>query len=434
MNIRIENGHVIDPANGINGIRTVALVNGQVRHVAVPGTADAAGLEAVTFDRVIDATGLHVLPGLIDAHCHLRDPGYEYKEDIISGTRSAAAGGFTSVMCMPNTLPICDSAAVVRYIIDKAERDGFARVFPIGALSKGEKGLELAEAGLMAEQGIVAISDDGQPVDSGDLMRKAMQYASAFGLRVISHCEERSLAEGGHMNEGFVSTRLGLRGIPSAAEDIQIAREIILAEYLSLPVHLAHVSTATGVAMVRAAKARGVQVTCETCPHYFTLTEEAVEGYDSNAKMNPPLRTARDVEGIIAGLADGTIDMIVTDHAPHHEDEKNIEFALAKNGIVGFETAFSLAYGTLVQGGRISLARLVELMSLQPARVFLPRYGTLSVGAPADVTLVDLEGNWTVDRFKLQSKARNTPWHGQTLNGKVRMTITGGRLTYEERI
>ncbi len=432
MNIRIDNGTVIDPANGIHGIRTLALVDGRIRLVAEPGDAEAARtLEGIAFDRIIDADGLHVLPGLIDAHCHLRDPGYEYKEDIVSGTRSAAAGGFTSVMCMPNTLPICDSAAIVRYIVDKAARDGFARVFPIGAVSKGENGLELAEIGLMAEQGIVAVSDDGQPVDTGDLMRKAMMYASAFGLRVISHCEERSLAEGGHMNEGFVSTRLGLRGIPSAAEDIQIAREIILSEYLGLPVHLAHVSTATGVAMIRAAKARGVQVTAETCPHYFTLTEEAVEGYDTNAKMNPPLRTAQDVEGIIAGLADGTLDMIVTDHAPHHADEKDLEFALAKNGIVGFETAFSLGYEALVQSGRITLARLVELMSLQPARIFLPQLGTLTAGAPADVTLVDLAAAWTVDRFRLLSKSKNTPWDGQTLNGKVCMTISDGRITHE---
>lgn len=421
MNIRIENGHVIDPANGIDGIRSIEIIDGRL------GT-----LEGATIDRVIDATGLHILPGLIDAHCHLRDPGQEYKEDIVSGTRSAAAGGFTTVLCMPNTSPVCDNAAVVRYIREKAGRQGFARVIPIGAVSKGQKGQELAEIGLMADEGIAAVSDDGQPIDSSDLMRKAMMYASAFNLRVISHCEDRSLAEGGHMNEGFVSTVLGLRGIPTAAEDIQIAREIVLSEYLRLPVHLAHVSTATGVALVRAAKARGVQVTCETCPHYFTLTEEACRGYNTLAKMNPPLRTQRDVEAIIEGLEDGTIDMIVTDHAPHHEDEKDCEFALAKNGITGFETAFSLGYGALVKTGRISLARLVELMSVKPAQVFLPEYGTLSAGSVADITLVDLNADWQVDRFNMASKARNTPWHGQTLQGRVVMTISGGRITHEQ--
>jgi len=433
MNIRIDNGHVVDPANGLDGIFTVALIDGRIELIAEEGkgASEVETLADSRFDRIVDASGWHVLPGLIDAHCHLRDPGYEYKEDIVSGTRSAAAGGFTSVMCMPNTLPVCDSAAVVSYIRDKAAREGFARVFPIGALSKGEKGLELSEIGLMAEQGIVAISDDGQPVDTGDLMRKAMEYASAFGLKVISHCEERSLAENGHMNEGFVSTRLGLRGIPSAAEDIQIAREIVLAEYLDLPVHIAHVSTATGVDLIRSAKARGVKVTCETCPHYFTLTDEACLNYDTNAKMNPPLRSARDVEAVIAGLADGTIDLIVTDHAPHHEDEKDVEFALASNGIIGFETAFSLTYGALVKTGRISLERLVELMSVQPARIFLPAYGTLKLGSPADVTLVDLNADWVADRFKMHSKARNTPWHGSKMTGKVCMTITGGRITHE---
>lgn len=423
MNIRIENGHVIDPANGIDGIRTIEIVDGRL---------NSGGKSEGEFDRVIDATGLHVLPGLIDAHCHLRDPGFEYKEDIVSGTRSAAAGGFTAVMCMPNTSPVCDNAAVTRYIIEKGEQQGYARVFPIGALSKGQKGLELAEVGLMAEQGVVAISDDGQPVDSSDLMRKAIQYASAFNIRVISHCEERSLAEGGHMNEGYVSTRLGLRGIPTAAEDIQIAREIILAEYLNLPVHLAHVSTATGVAMVRAAKARGVPVTCETCPHYFTLTDEACMGFNTFAKMNPPLRTQIDVEAIIAGLADGTVDMIVTDHAPHHDDEKICEFALAKNGITGFETAFSLSYMALVKPGHITLAQLVQRMSVQPAKVFLPAYGTLTEGSPADVTLVDLKAIWTVDRFQMVSKAKNTAWHGQQMTGQVKMTISGGRITYEQ--
>ncbi len=420
MNLLIENGHVVDPANGTDEVRSIAIVDGQL-----------SDDRTVSFDRVIDATGLFVLPGLIDAHCHLRDPGFEYKEDIASGTKSAAAGGFTSVMCMPNTSPVCDNAAVVRYILDKADKQGSCRVYPIGAATKDEKGSELAEIGLMAQAGIVAISDDGQPFANSDILRKAMMYASTFNLRAIAHCEDKSLSEGGHMNEGFVSTRLGLRGIPTAAEDIHIAREIILAEYLGLPVHIAHVSTGTGVDMIRQAKARNVPVTAETCPHYFTLTDDACMGYDTLAKMSPPLRTQKDVDAILEGLADGTIDMIVTDHAPHHDDEKDCEFALAKNGIIGFETAFSLSFQALVLSGRMSLPELVRRLSTRPAEVFLSNLGTLSVGKPGDVTLVDLDASWQVDRFKMVSKAKNTPWHGQVLPGQVRMTIVGGKIVHE---
>lgn len=420
MKIKIVNGLVVDPSTGFEGIKDLLIENGCF-------TASLSGMP----DRIIDAAGLAVFPGLIDAHCHLREPGFEYREDIVSGTRSAAKGGFTTVACMPNTKPVCDNAALVRFIKEKSEKEGYARVLPIGAASKGQQGKELAEIGLMAAEGIVAISDDGRPVESADMMRKAMQYASHFGLTVISHCEDMSLAEGGHMNEGYWSTVLGLRGIPAVSESMMVARECLLAEYLDLPVHIAHISTRASVELIRSAKAKGVKVTCETCPHYFTLTEEACKGFDTMAKMNPPLRTADDVEAIIEGLADGTIDMIATDHAPHHNDEKELEFGLANNGIVGFETALALGYTYLVRTSRLSLAKWLATMTVNPASFLQPQLGTLTAGKPADVVLVDLEHTFSFDRDAMLSKARNTPYHGWELYGQVRTTICEGRVTYE---
>lgn len=420
MKIKIVNGQVVDPAAGFEGYKDLLIENGFFTNT-LSGTPD----------RIIDAAGLAVFPGLIDAHCHLREPGFEYREDIVSGTRSAAKGGFTSVACMPNTKPVCDNAALVRFIKEKSEKEGYARVLPIGAASKGQQGKELAEIGLMAAEGIVAISDDGRPVESADMMRKAMQYASHFGLTVISHCEDMSLAEGGHMNEGYWSTVLGLRGIPAVAETMMVARECLLAEYLDLPVHIAHISTRASVELIRSAKAKGVKVTCETCPHYFTLTEEACKGFDTMAKMNPPLRTADDVEAIIEGLADGTIDLIATDHAPHHIDEKELEFGLANNGIVGFETALALGYTYLVKTGRLSMMKWLSTMTVNPARILQPQLGSLHAGKPADIVLVDLENAFKFDRDAMLSKARNTPYHGWELYGQVRATICEGRVTYE---
>jgi len=420
MKILIKNGRVVDPSTEFDGVRDIYIENGLL--------CDQLGGQP---DRVIDAAGLAVFPGLIDAHCHLREPGYEYREDIVSGTRSAARGGFTTVACMPNTRPVIDNAALVRFIKEKSSQEGFARVLPIGAVSKDQKGRELAEIGLMAAEGIVAISDDGRPVESADLMRKAMQYASHFGLVVISHCEDLSLAEGGHMNEGYWSTVLGLRGIPTVAESLMVARECLLAEYLNLPVHIAHVSCQEAVDLVRQAKARGVRVTAETCPHYFTLTEADCQGFNTMAKMNPPLRTAADVESIIAGLADGTIDIIATDHAPHHQDEKELEFGLANNGIVGLETALALGYTHLVKTGRLSLQQWLATMTVKPASLLQPQLGTLQAGKPADLVLVDLDHPYQFDRDKMASKSRNTPYHGWTLYGQVRCTICEGRITYE---
>lgn len=382
-------------------------------------------------DRTYDVGGAALFPGLIDAHCHLRDPGYEYKEDIESGTKSAAKGGYTSVCPMPNTNPVCDNAAVVSSIVSKSKQVGSANVFPIGAASKGLNSKELAEIGLMKDAGIVAVSNDGLPVETSDLMRKVMEYAGAFDLIVMDHCEDKSISEGA-MNEGALSTRMGLRGIPTLAENIMIGRDIQIAEYLGLPVHVCHVSNRAGIQLIRDAKARGVKVTAETCPHYFSLTEEACEGFDTNAKMSPPLRAEDDRQAVIEGLADGTIDIIVTDHAPHHQDDKQIEFSLALNGIVGFETAFSLGYTHLVRTGRLSLAHLVECMSKRPSDILKLGRGTIDIGAPADISCFDLENAYVFDKDKMLSKARNTPFHGHELFGKCVLTITGGRTTYEE--
>ncbi len=381
------------------------------------------------YDLDLAADDLLLLPGLIDAHAHLRDPGLEYRETIKTGTRSAVAGGFTGVASMPNTKPVADNAAVVTYICSKAKAEGYCKVYPIGAVSKGQAGSELAEIGLMKEAGIVAISDDGSPVSTAAMMEKAMVYAADFGLTVIDHCEDMTLAEGS-MNEGYNSTRMGVKGIPSAAEDIIVARDLILAEYLKLPVHIAHVSTKGAVAMIRQAKSRGVQVTAETCPHYFALTDDACLGFNTYARVNPPLRQPEDVAAIIAGLADGTIDVIATDHAPHHADEKEVEFDRANNGFVGFETALALGYTYLVQPGHLSLLELVDKMTRQPARLFGLPTGSLKVGRPADFCLFDPTATWQVDRFRQASKAQNSPYQGVALQGLVKLTAVDGKVVF----
>lgn len=382
-------------------------------------------------DKVIDATGLTVMPGLVDMHCHLREPGFEYREDIKTGTASAAKGGFTSVCCMPNTKPVCDNAAVVEGILRKAELVGSCNVFPIGAASKGLEGKEIAEMGLMKEAGIVAVSDDGKPIASANLLKKVLEYASDFDIPVLNHCEDLSIAEGA-MNEGAISTSLGLRGIPAIAEEIMISRDVQTAEYLDMPIHICHVSTARGIDIIRQAKKRGVKVTCETCPHYFSLTEEACVNYDTNYKMNPPLRTEKDRMAVIEGLKDGTIDCIVTDHAPHHIDEKDIEFSLANNGIIGFETALAVGYTYLVKPGYLTLPELVEKMTVNPSKILKLGRGTLDQGMPADVTLADLNTSFVYTKEEILSKATNSPYIGETLDGRVKLTIVGGRITYDE--
>ncbi|HXQ22020.1 MAG TPA: dihydroorotase [Candidatus Acidoferrales bacterium] len=421
--ILIRGGTVVDPANGVHGPRDVLVKGGKVAAVVEPNGDSEAGAE------VVDVTGCLVLPGLIDMHAHLREPGYEYKETIASGARAAVAGGFSAVACMANTNPVNDSAAVTEFIRERAMEVDLARVYPIGAVSKGLQGEELAEIGEMHRAGIVAVSDDGMPIMNGGLMRRALEYAAMFRLPVIVHEEERSIAADGVMNEGTVSLRLGLKGIPAAAEEAMIARDIALLERTGGRLHIAHLSTAGAVELVRHAKRRGVPVTAEATPHHFTLTEEAVDGYNTNAKMNPPLRTRRDVDAVRQGLADGTIDVIATDHAPHHRDEKECEFDLALNGIIGLETAVPLAL-RMAEESNISLDTLVTAMSVNPARILGVPGGSLAVGSVADVTVVDPQRRWKVEAAQLQSKSRNTPFEGVEMHGQAIVTMVGGRIVW----
>lgn len=382
-------------------------------------------------DRVIDLKGATVTPGLVDMHCHLREPGGEYKETIATGTASAAKGGYTSICCMPNTNPVADNAAVISGILKKAAEADNCRVYPIGAATKGIKGEQISEMGLMKEAGICAVSDDGHPIKNAGIMRKVMEYASDFDIPVLNHCEDDSLSEGA-MNEGAISTTIGIRGIPTAAEDIMISRDIILSEYLDIPVHICHVSTKGGVRMIREAKARGVKVTAETCPHYFTLTDDMCENYDTNYKMHPPLRTEEHKLAIIEGLKDGTIDAIATDNAPHHADEKVCEFSVALNGILGFETAFALGYTYLVKTGEITLERLIDLMCYGPSGILKLGRGGMNVGDDADLAVFDLDNEFVFEKDKMLSKSRNTPYDGWKLYGETVLTIMGGKITYEK--
>ncbi len=380
----------------------------------------------------IDCTGLTVLPGLIDMHVHLREPGFEKKEDIASGSAAAVKGGFTQVCCMPNTRPVADNKVVVSYIVHRAKEVNLCKVHPIGAITEGQKGENLAAIGAMKAAGAVALSEDGKSVVNTNLMANAMLYAADFGLKCLCHCEDASLVDGGVVNEGYYSTLTGLKGSIRAAEDIVIAREILLAESLSLPVHICHVSTYSGVQLIREAKARGVQVTAETCPHYFTLTDEVIAGFDTNTKVNPPIREERDRLAVIEGLKDGTLDCIVTDHAPHHEDDKNVEYALAAFGISGLETSFALSYTQLVRGGALTLGQLADRMSAAPAAILNLRGGAIEAGAPADLTVVDLNEKWTIDPAQFVSKGKNTPFAGRQVYGRVKYTLVDGDIRYRE--
>lgn len=423
MNLLIKGGRVIDPSQGIDATLDILVENGRVKELG-------AKLQVPAGTETVDAAGLLVTPGLIDMHVHLRDPGLEYKEDIVSGTRAAAAGGFTTVACMPNTKPVNDNKAVTSYIIAKAQNEGVVNVVPVGAITQGSKGEALAEMGDLKEAGCVAVSDDGHPVTNSELMRRALEYAKGMGIMVISHAEDLSLVGDGVMNEGFTATELGLKGIPWAAEDAAVARDVYLAECTASPLHVAHISTAGSVRIIRNAKARGVTVSCETAPHYFSLTDDAVRGYNTNAKMNPPLRGAADVAAIKEGLRDGTIDAIATDHAPHHLDEKDVEFNVALNGIVGLETSLPLSL-KLVEEGVLTLPALVEKMSCNPARILGLDRGTLKVGAVADLTVIDPNAAWTVTAEGLASKSKNSPWLGETLKGGAAYTIVAGKIVYQ---
>ena len=422
MKIQIKNGHVIDPANGIDEVTDIYVKDGVIAEIGKNNDLD--GVENV---QVIDATGKIVAPGLVDMHVHLREPGQEYKEDIETGTRAAVYGGVTSVACMPNTNPVCDNETVVRYIKERAKEVGYANVYPVGAISKSLEGQYLSEIGEMVFNGAVAITDDGKPVENSALMRRAMQYSDMFDITVISHCEDMALGEG-DMNEGAVATEMGLRGISPAAEEVMAARDILVAESVGCRVHIAHISTKNTVELIRQAKKRGVRVTCETCPHYFSLTDEACRGYNTNAKMNPPLRTAEDVLAIKEGLKDGTIDCIVTDHAPHHPDEKECEFGYAKNGIVGLETSLGLGIKCLVKEGYLTMSQLIEKMSKNPSEVLGIAKGTLGVGYGADIVIFDPETSWTVDIKELHSKSKNSPFDGFELYGKPEYVLVNGKV------
>jgi dihydroorotase len=422
----LKSGRVIDPSTGTDGVADLLLAGGRV-------AGSGRGLGAPDGALTIDASGLLVFPGLIDLHVHLREPGAEHKETIATGSRAAVAGGFTAVCAMPNTDPPVDDPAAVGFVLSQGLRAAAARVYPVGAVSVGLLGERLTLIGEMVEAGAVAVTDDGRPVADAGLMRLALLYARTLGIPVASHCEEPSLSRGGSMNEGLVATRLGLIGIPNAAEDVMIARDLLLAELTGGRLHVQHVSTRRGVEMIRAAKARGVQVTAEGTPHHFTLTDAAVEGYRTEAKVNPPLRSAADMAAVREGLADGTLDVIATDHAPHHYDEKEQAFDDAPFGLVGLETALGLAVSELVEGGVLGYPALVERMSCAPARAFQLPGGTLAPGAPADVTVIDPAAEWVVDPTAFCSKSRNTPFAGRRLRGRARFTIVGGRVVWDGR-
>ncbi len=422
--ILLAGGRLLDPSQRLDETGDVLVSDGLVE--AIGGR-----IETPDNCEVIDCTDCIVSPGFIDVHCHLREPGREDVETIASGARAAAAGGFTAVCAMPNTDPVTDNQAAVGFIIRQANRAAASRVHAIGAISVGQRGEMLAEFGEMVGAGAVAVSDDGRPVVSAQLMRTALEYARTFGIPVIDHCEEPTLAHGGTMNEGIVSARLGLKGIPAEAEEIMVIRDILLARRTGGHVHLAHMSTRGSVELIRWGKERGINVTAEVCPHHISLTEDRVGAYDTNAKMNPPLRTASDVEALREAVSDGTIDMIATDHAPHHYDEKEREFADAPNGIIGLETALAVCVTHLVESGMLDFPTLVERMSCSPARIFNLPGGTLRRGAAADITVFDPACRWVVDSAKMLSKGRNTPYGGMTLSGRATCTVVGGRIVHQ---
>jgi dihydroorotase len=419
----IRGGRVIDPSRGVDEIADLVIRDGVIAGVG-------RGLGAPDGAETLDARGLVVAPGLVDVHTHLREPGQEDRETIATGAAAAAAGGFTGICAMPNTDPPIDNQSAVGFVVKQGAAAGAARVYPIGAISLGQKGEQLAEFGELVGAGAVAVSDDGRPVASGHLMRTALEYARTFGIPVADHCEEPSLALGGVMHEGLVSTRLGLQGIPAAAEEIMVARDVLLAGHTGGHIHLCHMSTRGSVDLIRRAKDRHLKVTAEACPHHFALTHEACEGYNTNAKMNPPLREQEDVEAIRAGLKDGTIDLIATDHAPHHYDAKEREFDDAPFGIVGLETALGLGLTVLVDGGVLTLPELIARMSTVPARTFGLPGGSLAPGQPADVVVFDPRVAWTVDPRRFKSKSRNTPFAGWELKGRVVRTIVGGKTVF----
>ena len=418
----IKNGRVIDPASGHDGVADVLIEDGRI--TAVAGHLDKEGAE------VFDAKGLVVVPGFIDMHVHLREPGIEHSETIETGARAAAAGGFTSICCMPNTLPVNDNATVTSYIIERARQYAAVNVFPIGAITKNSAGEEVAALGSMKNAGVVAISDDGRPVMNARVMRRAMQMAKSFDLPVIDHCEDLNLSAGGDMHEGVQSTRLGLRGIPASSEDVMVARDILLAESAGARFHVAHISSRHSIHMVQVAKKQGLPVTCEATPHHFSLSDSNITSYDSSYKMKPPLRTECDVAAVFEGITSGAVDAIATDHAPHPGSEKMQEFEKCPFGIIGLETALGLSLEKLYHSGKIGLMHLVKLFTTGPARILNLDRGTLAAGAPGDVTIFDTELNWTYDVNRSFSKSKNTPFDGWQFHGGPVATVVGGKVVW----
>ena len=419
----LRRGTVVDPSQKIKRKTDLLVEKGKV--------AGLGKIQAKKSWDVIDASGWIVAPGFIDMHVHLREPGREDKETILSGSRAAAAGGFTSIVCMPNTQPANDSEAITRFILERARQAGLVNVFPAGAITRGLKGKELAEIGEMVRAGVVAITDDGNPVENNQIMRRALEYAKIFDIPVVDHCEDRRLAAGGHMNEGAMSTRLGLHGINRAAEELDVARDTILSRITGGRVHIAHISTRESLFWIRQAKRQGIHVTCEVTPHHFVLTDADIKNYDTNFKMYPPLRTPEDVKGMLKGLSDGTIDCIATDHAPHTSLEKETTFEEAANGIIGMETALPLAWESLIQRDVVSTSRLVELFSTNPNRILKLGRGTLEEGAIADITVINPKGEMVVDVNQFRSKSRNCPFHGWRLHGVPVMTIVRGKIVFQ---
>ena len=420
MKLLVKNGTVVTEKGEIKA--DLLVENGKIAKIASKIEENC---------KAIDASGKHVLAGLIDMHVHLREPGFEGKEDIESGSKAAVRGGVTQVCCMPNTNPVCDNAVVASYIKHRAQEVNLCKIHPIGAITKGQQGESLSDIGKMKSAGVVALSDDGKSVDNSLIMRLAMEYAADFGLRCLCHCEDKSLVDGGVVNEGYNSTLTGLKGSPRAAEDIMIARDIALSESLGIPVHICHVSTYSGVEIIRNAKARGVKVTAETCPHYFILTDDIITGYDTDTKGKPPVREEKDKNAIIAGLKDGTLDCIVTDHAPHGLKDKQVEYNLAAFGISGIETSFALSYTYLVKSGVMSLCELMDRMSSSPAKILGLEGGTIEEGAPADLVIADLAEKYVIDPAKFLSKGKNTPFKGFEVYGAIKYTLVDGAIKYK---
>ncbi len=422
--ILLRKGRVVDPSTNRDGIFDVLIKNGKIHAIEAVIAPNGA--------TVVDVSGKIVCPGFIDMHVHLREPGFEYKETIASGTRAAAMGGITGVACMPNTNPVIDHSGVVELIFATAKKEGVVRVHPVGSITKKQEGKELSEIADLKSAGIVALSDDGRPVTSSQIMRCALEYAGMFDLPVISHSEDPELSHRGVLHEGFKATMLGLRGIPSAAEEVMVARDIVLCEMTGSALHVAHVSSGGTVRLLREAKARGLKVTAETAPHYCALTDEEIPDFHTHYKMNPPLRSERDREELLEGLADGTIDALATDHAPHADFEKDQEFSEAPFGIIGLESSVGIGLSKLVHGGILTINQFVDKMSCAPARILRLQQGTLAIGADADITVLDLEKEWVIDVAKFQSKSRNCPFDGWKVNGSALITMVGGTIVMRD--